>query len=161
MNQNKNKQKVVFSWEGPDHIKYQKGKLWYMIAFLVAILFFTWALFENSIPMMISTICAVIAYYLYDQKMPNSVQISISQFGVQVGERLVPFSDLKSFRIDYHPPVCILSLQPKSAWGHDLSVLFPEQLPPEDLRQFMLTQLPEQKPEDKSLIDAILKTFRI
>ncbi len=161
MNENKNQNEAVFSWQGPDYIKYEKGKMWYVLAFIVAVLLFTWALFENSIPMMASTICAVIAYYIYDQKMPQEVTISLSRFGISVGDKLTPFSEIKSFRIDYQPPLRALCLQPKKTLHHNISVLFPEDLALDDLRQFMLTIIPEQKPEEQSLLEKMLRTFRL
>lgn len=164
MNKKQNKkdaENVVFAWEGPDFIKYQKGKLWYAIAFLVAVLFFTWALFEHSISMAISTVCMVIAYYLYDQKMPTQVQISISHFGVHVGKKLTPFSEIKSFYLDYNPPLRAVSFQIKGKMHHNISLLFPKDLDPAVLRQFLLTQVPEQKTEDRSFFDLLLKAFRL
>lgn len=157
----KTNEQAVYSWNGPEYIRYQKGKLWYVLAFALAVLLFTWALSEHSIPMMLSTLAIVIAYYFYDQKIPKEVRISLSHFGVGVGDELVPFSELKSFYIDYRPPLRSVHFQFKSSFRHDFGILFPAELPPENLRQFLLTQIPEQKTEDRNFLDSILKITRL
>jgi len=163
MSKNKNKnqgEQAVYSWDGPEYIRYQKGKIWYLSAFAVAVLFFTWALFEHSWPLIVSTLCMVVAYYFYDQKLPQEVKISLSRFGISVGDKLTPFSELKSFYIDYNPPLRAVHFQHRSHFKSDFGVIFPAELSVEDLRYFLLTQLPEQKPEDRSLLEMILKAFR-
>lgn len=150
----------IFRWHGPEFLHYHRSWKWYLIATLCALGFYYLALTEHSFPMLIVLLSVIVVFYLYDQQKPREVEIIISRIGLRIGDQFYPYSDLQSFRIEYHPPLRLLHFQSHQKIHQEISIPFPTELSPAQLREFLLTQLPEQSPEDQSLLDYLLRILR-
>lgn len=92
------------SWEAPEHHHVEKGNDWFfalaiiIIALIVVAILFSNVLFSLLIGLAGGALAVSAA------KRPSIVPYAVSIRGVKIEDRLYPFSDLESYRIDEDDP---------------------------------------------------------
>lgn len=150
----------LLSWQAPEFIKYKKGKLWFVIFFLVSAFLVFVAFHWKSITMLFFLLFATFVAFIYSLKTPRLLNIAIKKTGVQVEDVFYPFSDIRAFWILYEPPEVkdlILQLK-KQAFFPNVFIPLGD-TDPTKVRSLLLHYLPEQKLEE-SLFDILARKLR-
>lgn len=163
-NENENQEDLgddyVIAWEGPEYIKHSKTRKWYFLAGIIVLLLIIWALLQNSAPMAIALFIAAGVYYLYESQHPKNVQIAISEMGIRIGDIFYPYTSLRSFYVEYHPPIRRLHIIKSGSTRLRIELDFPEDLDPSQLREYLLTQLPEENEEEQNFLDKFFRFIK-
>ncbi|MBI4054001.1 MAG: hypothetical protein HY397_01575 [Candidatus Doudnabacteria bacterium] len=155
------KNKKEISWEAPEHIHYEKGLSWYLVAALIALAFFAYAFWQKDYLMFATLFVVLAAGFFVAHKRPNNISISLNHKGLVTNDVLYRYdTTLKSFWIVYHPPETkTLYFQTAQLFNQTISVELADQNPVE-IREFLLQYLPEDLEREESNLDRILRLIK-
>lgn len=151
----------VFGWIAPQYIKHERGVYWYLVAGLAAVILAIWGLFNDAwtFSLVIIVFCAV--YYLHHFEHPHDVTISITEMGIRIGKKAIPFRNIRAFWIYYLPGhVETLNLLTTDSLFPEISIQLNGQNPV-PLRNYLLKQIPEWEGKEESFLEAILRLLKI
>jgi len=151
----------VFQWHGPDHIKYQKTMLWYLIAGAVLGIFFLYAFLESSWILAVLVVSMIITYWSFDRHHPKEVKIIISEMGIKVGQKQILFEDTKSFRIEHHPPLHTIVIVPKGRIPTEVIIPYPPEINPRDLQKYLKTKTEMHDLKDRKFVDTLARIAKL
>ncbi len=104
MLEEKKSSQVLMSWKFPEFIKPERTKTWYIIASLIGISLFLWAVFTFNY-LFALIILIVGSIILFERKKePQDLDFKITERGLEVGSKFYFYRDIKSFWIIYDPP---------------------------------------------------------
>lgn len=159
-NEEKEQDKFLFSWRGPDFIKHEKTMKWYFFASIAVLLLIIWALLENSAAMAIAILISAGVYFLYESQHPQEVQIMITEVGVRIGDIFYPYSELKSFYIEYNSNVKRLHFTKNGRTAIKIDINLPDDLDIAGLREYLLTELVEEEESEQNFLDKFFKFIK-
>jgi len=96
--------KITFSWSIPEFPKYERGKLWYAIAALVAGGGILYAVLTSNFLFAVIILMFAMISLLYSTREPAMIPFAIGESGIFVGVRNYPWRELESFWVVYDPP---------------------------------------------------------
>ena len=154
--------RAVFFWETPEYIHHEKSNKWYMVAGGILILLVLIGVFTGSASMAIVFLLLGGVYYISHQQKPKQVHVIISELGIHFGHRYYPYNIIDSFWVLYQPPhLTTLNLKLSKGAMRIISIELSEEISPGDLRDYLLTQVPEQEGKEEGFIDAISRKFKL
>lgn len=154
--------RAVFYWETPEYIHHEKDKKWYIIAASVILFFVLIGVFTGSLSMAVVFILLGGVYYINQLKKPKDVHVIISEMGIHFGHRFYPYNVIDSFWILYQPPhITTLNLKLHKGALRTISIELAEDISPGDLRDYLLTQVPELTGKEEDFIDTISRKLKL
>ena len=154
--------KTLVSWQIDEYQHYQRGVGWYVGAALVGGGLLVYALFTlNFLFALILVIFGIILAMTAGAK-PRRIPVSITEDGMEIGHRFIPWKDARCFWIIYEPPeVKNLYLDFKSPIRPHLSLCL-EQTDPNVVRRSLLPYVEEDlTKEDEPLTDFLARVMKI
>jgi hypothetical protein len=152
--------KILMQWSAPEFVYYEKNRTWYLIVVIVFAALIAYAVYSQSFLMGIAFFVAGAIFYLYAQKKPATLDIKITENGIQYHDRLFPYEDLKGFWITYDPPEHkYLNVATKYLLVPKLSILLTDQ-DPVALRKILIEELPEDKRLEDGAADHLGRRIR-
>ena len=156
------KNRALMAWETPEYIHHDKDKRWYIIAGSVVLFFVLFGIFTGSLSMAIAFLLLAGVYYIMQQQKPKQVHVIISEMGIHFGHRYYPYNLIESFWILYHPPqVTTLNIRLVKGVDRNISIELGEEVNPGDLRDYLLTQIPELEGKEESFTDALVRRLKL
>jgi len=153
------KNKNTIKWSAPEFEQYEKGKSWYVITGIIAVILFLIAIFTKNF---LFALMITLAYFIisaYASKKPQEIKLTITSQGVKVKQILYTFENLSSFWLFYDPPeIKELSLRSKKSIMPYIRIPLGEQ-DPVAIRQMLIKYLPERKHKE-SLIDNLARQIK-
>ena len=147
---------TLFSWIAPEYTYYEKDrKLWTQTIIIVAAIFILISLlFFKSYTATILTIVGAIIIHLLAFKKPRIISFGFTNEGIFAGMKFIPYTDISSFWIFYHPPD-IKEIAFRSKKFFMPMLYFPlEDADPNEIRK-ILTDFLKEKEEQISLMDQL------
>ncbi|MFA6992501.1 MAG: hypothetical protein WC269_04465 [Candidatus Gracilibacteria bacterium] len=152
---------AVIHWTAPEYIRHERGLLWKVAAATVISLLMVFAVMEDSLTFSLAIIAFAATYYLVHLEHPKRVEVKLSNIGIKVGKRMYSYGKIKAFWICYMPPhVKTLNIHVDGGLVNDITIQLDGQNP-SDVREFLLTKIPELEGKSESLGDAILRILKI
>ena len=150
---------INIEWEAPEFQKYEKSRIWFIVAALFALIFFALALLMRNFIFAFMIILMILSVFLYATKQPRIIRFKISGEGIYVENKLYPYDGIKSFWIDYEPPdLKQLLIVGKKRFSSLVSIPLADQ-DPVQIRTSLLKFIPEEK-QEQSISDAIARRLR-
>lgn len=153
-------QYAALHWQSPDHIKYERGPVWYtifavvVVALLVAAIVLKQYIFAGLVPIM------AVALFLYIRKTENSTHdYAVTNEGVYIDSILYPFSAFKNFGVVEGHDHPMVRLTPNDRFKVMLTLYFPIEKG-EELVDVLAQYLPMVK-MSPDFFDIILHKLRI
>ncbi|MFA5129976.1 MAG: hypothetical protein WC477_03585 [Patescibacteria group bacterium] len=152
----------AFVWEMPEHERHERGKRWYIILAITALLLTVYAIFTSNFLFAFIIILSVIILVIAGNESPRRLLIQIGNNGLVYDGSFVGFDDLKQFAIVYQPPhVKVLYLYPKQPFQPRFRLLLGDQ-DPSLLRDHLLRYLNEDLDlRDEHTSDMLAKLFKL
>lgn len=151
-----------FVWEAPAYDRHERGKRWYAIMSVVAILFVAYAIWKANFLFAFIILIAAIILVLAGNEKPKKVLVQIGHNGIVWNGDFLSFDEIENFAIIYQPPhIRILYLEPKSLFKPRMRVYLGEQDPVairEHLRDYVQEDLDLR---DEHASDLIAKLFKL
>ena len=154
--------RVLAEWEVPEYIKYERSRVWYVIAGGLAVALFIYSIVTLNFlfSIIIGLISAIV--FLHERRHPDMIHFMILEGGIVLGDRFHPYKNLNSFWIIYEPPIVqILYLGVNSTWRRELPIHLEDQNPVA-IRRILLNYLEEDlDKEEEATEEGLGRFFRI
>jgi hypothetical protein len=97
---------ILVSWQFPEFIKRVRPLGWWVAASLAWLALVVWAIFwQHSFLFLLVLLFGAIIFITQERREPDTSECRITIDGVEVDDRLYPFSQLENFYIVYQPGV--------------------------------------------------------
>ncbi len=152
--------RIVMEWQTLEYIHHEKSLRWYIAPGIALIALLLWAFWSGNFTMAIALVVfAAVYYYIHNYHPPKTVTITISELGIQVGQQFYPYSHIQAFWIIYDHGLKTLNLRVTGHWFADVIIQLDNQ-DPVDIRQYLVTQVPEWEGKQEKLGDMILRFLK-
>lgn len=142
---------TIISWKFPEFVKYQRGKLWYVIAGLIAGAVLLHAFITANFLFAVIVVLAAMLWVFQSRRNPEELELIIARKGIKVGNSFYQYNTFKNFWIIYNPPETkTLYLKFKNTIRPILSVELKDQNPLE-IREILLQFLEEDLDKEDEL----------
>lgn len=149
------------AWIAPETIIHQRGPIWKIVTGLLVLAVIAWGIYSGAWTFSLAIGVFAIAYYIIHLEHPKAIEIKISEIGIKVGYRKFSYSQIKAFWILYDPPyVQTLSIRVHGQITDDITIQLYDQSPAE-IREFLMTKIPEMEGQTEKLSDIFLRLFKI
>lgn len=154
--------KSLMTWEIPEFEQHERGRLWYIIAFVVVAALLVWALLNANYLFAILIIIFAITSYLQISRHPADITVRITEKGVAIGDRLYRYDTLRAFWVIYKPPVVnALYLEFKNSLRPEMSIPLKKKNPVK-VREILLDYLTEDlEKEEESFSDQLRRQLKL
>lgn len=151
--------KALLSWSSHLAQDFERSPRWYMIGGTLVALLVLYSLFTGQWTFAAAlTVFAGVYYYISVQETPT-VEIKVSDIGIKVGKRVYPYTDLKTFWIEYNPPYFQnLHLVTRNKFKPEVSIQI-HQINVSELRTILTRYLPEWTEKQSSFTDNITQSL--
>src|SRR3989344_1733904 len=152
---------VILAWEYPEFIQFRRGVIWYIVASILTVALLTYAFFTDNRLFMIIIILTAIIFVLANVRQPEKITFAVTDSGVIIKDKFLPFRIFKSFWLIYQPPaVKTLYLEPHSFFSPRIQVHLESQDPVsvrEALLQFLTEDLEKEDEPQSEVLGRLLK----
>lgn len=152
----------AFVWETPAWERHERGKNWYVLMTLGAVLLALYGVFTSNYLFSFIIILIAIILVLAGNEPPHAHLIQVGNNGVVVDGRLYFYDDLHNFSIIYHPPETkVLYLEHRRPIQPRLRISLGDEDPVairSHLRQFLTEDLDLQ---DEHFSDTLAKLLKL
>lgn len=145
-----------FEWSAPEYEFRKKGPDWFWAVGVITLTAATSSFFLQNFIFAGLVIIMGFSLALYGAKKPDMVNFKIDATGIKIGSRVFDYQNLKSFWIEYDPPIAKeLLVESKKTFVPHIKIQLGDQ-DPVKIRAYLLQFLKEEKIEE-SLIIAIAR----
>lgn len=153
--------RVLLSWNGESFDYAEKGVIWYMAAaaiILAIIGYFVWQ--RDWFSVGITVVVSAVLFWYVATARPKSVNYAITSFGIQVGERFYPFSDIHSFWLNYTPKVQKLNFVFTKKYLPTLVVDI-SNTEAQKVKIILSRKIPEQPGRTENILDRVIRALKL
>ena len=149
----------ILDWSSHLAQDFERSPRWYLVGTIALGLLVAYSLFTGQWTFGVAlTVFAGVYYYILIQETPT-IQIKVSDIGIKVGKRVYPYTDLKTFWVEYNPPYFQnLHLITKNRFKPEISIQI-HQINVSELRKVLTRYLPEWTEKQSSLTDNITQSL--
>lgn len=152
---------VLFGWYAPEFIRYERTNWWYLIAGLADLALLVYAIWSGSWSMALVFALLPVIYFLEHRVHPKPVEVIFSAYGIRYGKQRFSYSNIEAFWIFHEPPYMDeLHIRTGDKW-HPEVVIPLMGADPTELRQFLVTQIPEWEGKKPSFIDNLVRFLKL
>jgi len=149
------------SWQAHSYPHYDRSGWWYLGLGVIGALLIVWALWTQNYTFAAFLVMFGIVIVVQASRPPQVIDVTVSDVGISVGPRFIPFRDVKEFWMVYDPPVKALYLELKRALLSRVQVDL-EDVDPVELRSTLKQYLHEDLSRDhEPAVDILSRIFRI
>ncbi len=139
---------VHFAWMVDEYPVYRRGWAWYLVASMIGAGMVLYALVTLNFLFALIVVIFGIVLTLSSARTPVRLRFAISEDGLEMGHRFIPWKDLSRFSIVYDPPaVKSMYFGFKNAIVPELAVPL-EQMNPNAVRKALLAYIDEDLTRD-------------
>lgn len=116
------------SWTASEYVSHEKGASWFVMVALALVVaaVLAYVLTKDIVAVVVIAITGV-TFGVFSARSPRVLNYSIGQQGVQIGQRLYPFNEFKSFAISEEGPLPSVLLMPLKRFLPPITVFFDPQ----------------------------------
>ena len=134
---------ILISWEIPSFHKHEKPKVWYVYFFILTTLCLIYSYFNKNPLFALVIILSAILYLANEKNEPKKIIFAISEDGIVIENKFIPYKKLKTLYILYQPPLIKnLYFQPKNPIAQVITIPLEAENPVE-IRKILLQYLSE------------------
>lgn len=152
---------AVIGWIAPEYLRLERGiftKLFYALVLATTAVF---GILYDSWTFSLAILVFAFVYYIIHLEHPKNVEVKISNIGIKAGNRQYPYGRIKGFWIVYEPPYLqTLNIRVEGDILYDITIQLNGQDPAE-VREYLLSKIPEFEGKGESPLDALLRFFKI
>lgn len=139
------KKQVIIKWEAPEYEYAEKTPDWFWTVGVVTVsLIFSAILLKNMLFALFAGLSGF-SIALYGARKPKITSFSVGPRGIQVGNKIYDYENLKYFWINYEPTqIKELIIESKKMFMPHITIMLGE-ADPEKIRKCLLQFLPEEK----------------
>lgn len=153
---------VLMEWTFPEFVRHERGRGWYIAYIVVTLGLLTFSILSKNYTFAMLIVLLTLVLIIRLRRQPMSVQMTVYDEGVGVGNDFHPWREFKEFAIIYRPPtVKKLYLTFKTGLRPELEISL-EAENPIRLRQYLSERLLENaQREEEPATDQLTRVFKI
>jgi len=152
--------KTIFTWSATEYVQHERSKKWYTFAAVALAISIILTLLVGNWSMAIAIIVFAGVYeYLQRHHPPEIVKITITDFGIHLGNIFIPYANIQAFWILYGNGIKTLNLRVHKRLHGDLIIQMDNQSPGA-IREYLVGQIPEWEGKHEQLTDVILRLLK-
>jgi hypothetical protein len=152
--------KTLLQWKAPEFVTYQKGKRWFLVAGVLILGLIAYAIYSSSATMAIVFIVLAGVYFMTHRLEPKTIDVHITELGIDIDGNFYPYTMIEYFWIVYHPKYYRdLNLKIKNQ-ASKITIQLHEQSPAE-VRRVLSKEIEEVKGVHESLMDVFIRLLRL
>jgi hypothetical protein len=148
------------SWQAPEFKHYHKNFGWHTTFWIIVIFIVIYQIVSKDIFGAISVfLIALFATYLLKQR-PEEVTVSLSNHGLHIDDLHVPYKNMKHFWIVDTENHRTLNIE-TTAYLNRLLIIEIEDQNPEDIREILISAVPEHESTEPTAIQQLMHYLRM
>ncbi|MBP9838243.1 MAG: hypothetical protein KBC84_05975 [Proteobacteria bacterium] len=148
-------------WNASEAVIHERGPTWKVIMGIIILASIIGGIYFDAWTFSLAVAALTIAYTVVHLQRPKAIDIKISDIGIKVGYRKYAYSQIRSFWLLYDPPyVATLNIRVNGQVIDDITIQLGNQSPAE-VREFLMTKIPELEGQSEKLSDILLRLFKI
>lgn len=152
---------ALIEWETPLRHKPQKGPVWVLMAATAIGLILYYAITTENWFFGVAIIIAAVAYAVDHFEETPMITVKISNMGIKVGKKLIPYANIKGFWMYYHPPfVSRLYVRTGQKTMPDM-VIELNGTDPALVRKYLTRYVDEWEEKRESFMDIFVRLFKL
>lgn len=154
--------RATLSWIAPEYLQHPKSVTWWTTAAIGMVIVVILEAFSGSWSMLAASVAFAVVFYITHQfHPPRHTKINLSDLGIKIGHRKIPYYSLEYFWIIYNPPhVKRLFLRLKDGFLPDL-VIELENQDPHTVRALLEHHLVEVTGVKEHFTDQLLRFIKL
>jgi len=155
-------QKAVFSWVAPEYEQHPKSRRWWLTSGIIVVISLLLEILTANWTLLIATLVLVPVYwYIHEFHPPRYTKIVLSDAGLKIGHRTVPYSQIVSFWIFYEPKILkTLNFRLHHGAFNELNIQLEDQ-DPVALREFIQQYIPELEGKKEEWSSVVLRLLKL
>lgn len=149
----------LLSWEAPEFVYHPKSLLWHIVAISAVSILIIASLFMKQWLAAFVFIILGFLIFRYAEVKPRSIEISLTNVGIKVGDVFYPYNKLKSFWLVYEPPIKTLNLEATKRFSPLITIQL-EDTDPFLVKNILRDHLLEEPERTEDLIDRVSRFLR-
>lgn len=151
--------KIPYNWQDFEYEYFEKSAEWFWSIIVLSLAVSAASFILDNFLFGILAGISGVSLALFGVKKPRFLDFGITVRGVQVGDKIFPYSELESFWLHYDPPfIKSLSLKSKKTFMPHIQIPLGD-ADPNAIREILLKFIKEK--EHKTLLaDSLIKKFR-
>jgi len=144
--------KTLMQWKFSEYEEHKRGRLWYISAAVISVLFLIYAIASANFLFALIIIIIDLIILIQANRKPDRLDFKITEEGIVIGSSFHPYQDINKFWLIYDPPKSkTLYLNFKATIRPDVTIPL-ENKNPLRIREILLEYLEEDlnKEEDSS-----------
>ncbi len=153
---------VKMGWEIPEFQDYTRGRNWYIIAGIIALLLLIYSVFTANLLFGMIIIIAAVTLVKIDNTKPDIIEFIVTTKGIAVGGKYFEYGDIANFYIVYNPPeISNIFIEFNNVLRPRISIpLFDQD--PIKLRELLMKYIKENtEREGEPISEALGKIFKL
>ncbi len=151
---------IILGWEALEREHYTKGTGWYIGVIIFMVLGVLYGVYSTSWPMIIVFILLAVVMILYANKPPLTRPIFITEHGIFIREKLIPYENIAFFWITRTPEVNKLGFREKKGWQMEREILLHD-IDPEIIREVLSEYIEENTKKMEHVVHRLTRFFRL
>ncbi len=151
--------KDVITWEAEEYIVREKNTWWYVGLVAVSLVLVGLAVLAQAWTFLAVIVLSVVALLVYTLRPPRMLQYTLTNKGLNEGEKLYDYSEFKAFGILREGNHFAIVLTPRKRFSPRVTVFFPQSQGEEIVDAFG-ARLPMEEVK-LDLLDKLIKFLRI
>lgn len=94
---NEDTQESLLEWQIPEYHKYPHGRRWYILAGLVVLFILVYSIWTRNYLFGVLTILTLLIIIMHEVKDPRMILFAVTDKGIIVDERLLPYVEVERF----------------------------------------------------------------
>ena len=94
----------LLSWLVDEYQRYERGVVWYSLAVGFGLFFLAYAVLTQNFLFALLVLMFAIVFGLSAMLEPRKIVFVVTDLGVGIGDKFIPFKELKNFWMLYEPP---------------------------------------------------------
>ncbi len=151
---------AVLRWDGTEYLHQERSMQWFVVVGIVTLVLMVLAIVVlHSITFAILIPVMAVALFIYARRPPEILHYILSRKGLHIGDKLITYSQLKSFGVVSHNDVHSIVLTPRKRFQIGQTIYFPEEIG-EQLVDFLAARLP-MKEVSPDVVDRLLNRIHL
>jgi len=154
---------ALIDWNILEYDNYERSKIWYIIAIIVALTALIIAFWVQNYLFVIIIVLSSLIIIINQGREPDQIYFAIHDEGIILGKKFIDYSELKNFSIIYKPRQDIKKIyfEFEGVFRPRLSI-FLDNINPLKIRDILLNYLQEDlERENEPLSESLAKLFRL
>ena len=151
----------ILDWQTAQYNAYEKGIVWFIVFAAIISLFIIYAFYSKDYFFAAAMIAFAVTYVILQREKPKSVKVTLSKYGIKVGNEVYQYSQIIAFWLIYKPPYMkTLNIRIKNRWAQDIMINMHNEDPAE-IREMLSAMIPEWQGKEESFTESLIRLLRL